>query len=437
MFVAGSAHSLGGLTTWLDYVVPGLAARGWSPVLGLVQGPRHHRPERLLAEHPHERWIDIPCRTGTPEGRCRALARALEEVRPAVAVSVNIPDRYPAIDRARRAGSGARGLLTIHGIEPDLYADAARFRDVLDGAAATNRLACQLLEQVSGLDATRVFYAPYGVESGGASAERRERAGPLRIGYVGRLEQSQKRVLDLPEIATALRDMGVDAEWRVAGSGPEEEALRRGLPADATRFLGAVPAPDLPARLFREIDALIVPSSWETGPLVAWEAMAAGVPVIASRYVGSGLEAALRHEENALLFGIGDAPAAARQLARLARDTALGERLTTGGRALVRERYTRPRSLDAWERALESVLALPARPPASGLGVPRATGRLERWLGPKRAESVRQALGRIGPDAGSGGEWPHAYGRGLEPEEFLRRAAALDGNEGCGSCSRR
>ena len=262
--MAGSAHPLGGLTTWLNYVVPGLAARGWSPVLGLVQGPRHHRPERLLAEHPHERWIDIPCQTGTPEGRCRARARAREEVRPAVAVGVNIPHHYPAIDRARRAGSAVRGLLTIHGIEPDLYADAARFRVVLDGAAATNRLACRLLEQVSGLEATRVFYAPYGVESREVSVEGRERAGPFRIGYAGRLEQSQKRVLDLPEIATALRDMGIDAEWRLAGSGPEEDALRRGLPAGATRFLGAVPAPDLPARLYREIDALIVPSSWET-----------------------------------------------------------------------------------------------------------------------------------------------------------------------------
>lgn len=37
--------------------------------------------------------------------------------------------------------------------------------DVRDGVAATNRLACRLLEQVAGLDAARVFYAPYSVES--------------------------------------------------------------------------------------------------------------------------------------------------------------------------------------------------------------------------------------------------------------------------------
>jgi glycosyltransferase involved in cell wall biosynthesis len=434
--VAGSAHPLGGLTTWLDYVVPGLAARGWSPVLGLVEGPRHHRPERLLAAHPHEPWLRIPCSTGTPEGRCRALARALDGARPDVAVGVNVPDLFPALDRVRRAGASARGLMTIHGIEPDLYADAARFGDVLDGVAATNRLACRLLEDVAGVEGERVFYAPYGVETEGTPSERARAGGAFRIGFAGRLEQSQKRILDLPAIDRALADLGVDAVLRVAGMGPEEEALRRELPADRSAFLGAVPGPDLPARLFREIDALVVPSRWETGPLVAWEAMALGVPVVASRYVGSGLEAALRHEENALLFEIGDVAAAARQLARLARDSALCARLAAGGRALVRARYTRTRSLDAWERALETVLELPPRPPARAPRVPAATGRLERRLGAKRAEDVRRLLRRRGPDAGSGGEWPHAYGRGPGREEFLRRAADLDRDAGGDACSR-
>ena len=124
--------------------------------------------------------------------------RALDDVRPAVAVGVNIPDLYPALARVRRGGSATRGLLTIHGIEPDLYADAARFRHAVDGAAASNRLACRLLERVSGLDPARVFYAPYGVEPGGEGRVAAAGAGPFRVGYAGRLEQSQKRVLDLP-----------------------------------------------------------------------------------------------------------------------------------------------------------------------------------------------------------------------------------------------
>jgi glycosyltransferase involved in cell wall biosynthesis len=419
--------------TWLDYLLPGLEARGWSPVLGLVEGPRYHRPERLLAVHPSDRWIRIACRTGTPEGRARALVGALSDVRPAVAIGVNVPDLYLALARARRAGSPARALMTVHGIEPDLYADAARFRPVLDGAAATNRLACALLERGAGLAAERVFYVPYGVETATprpSSADRED--SRLRVGFAGRLEQPQKRVLDLPLVSGALERLGVPCAWRVAGAGPESEALRRGLPADRAELLGAVAASDLPARLYRQVDALLVPSSWETGPLVAWEAMAEGVPVVASRYLGSGLESALRHEENALLFDVGDAEEAARQLARLARDRPLATRIRAGGLALVRERYARPRSIEGWDRALAALLELPPVPPAEDPAVRPATGRLERWLGPSRAETVRAALGRSGPDAGSGGEWPHAYGPGEAADAFFRRAAELDRPEVAG-----
>jgi hypothetical protein len=195
-----------------------------------------------------------------------------------------------------------------------------------------------------------------------------------------------------------------------------------------------VPATDLRARLYREVDALLVPSRWETGPLVAWEAMAEGVPVVASRYVGSGLEGALRHEENALLFDVGDVEEAARQLARLARDRALADRLRDGGLALVRDRYALPRSIEGWDHSLAALLELPHLPRAEDPPVRPATGRLERWLGPRRAETVRAALGRTGPEAGSGGEWPHAYGPGEARDAFFLRAAELDRSLKAGEC---
>ena len=177
-------------------------------------------------------------------------------------------------------------------------------------------------------------------------------------------------------------------EWTCAtrgrspGAGPEESGLRRDMPDGRTTFLGPVAGGELSALLYERIDALIVPSAWETGPLVAWEAMAAGVPVVASRYLGSGLEEALRNEENALLFDPGDVEAAARQLARLAREPGLADQLAAGGKELLRQRYSRVRSIEAWERAIEAILTLRPLPPAARPRVPPATGRLERWAGP-------------------------------------------------------
>ena len=51
LLLAPSAYTLGGLATWLDYLDPGLSEHGWEVTLGLVGGPRHHRPEQYVAAH--------------------------------------------------------------------------------------------------------------------------------------------------------------------------------------------------------------------------------------------------------------------------------------------------------------------------------------------------------------------------------------------------
>ena len=64
------------------------------------------------------------------------------------------------------------------------------------------------------------------------------------------------------------------------------------------------------------LDALVFPSVWEeTSGIGAREALAAGVPVIASRI--GGIPETVRHEVNGLLFEPGDAADLARQIRRL------------------------------------------------------------------------------------------------------------------------
>lgn len=428
LFVAPSAYRLGGLATWLDYLLPGLRDRGWEPILGLVEGPRHNQPAAYLAEHPHERWIAIPCRTGTAEGRCRAVARAVGETDPDLVVGVNVPDAYHAVDRLRRAdeSSRVRALMTIHGILPQLFADARRFGDVLDGVAGTNRLACELAIRFGDVASDRVWYAPYGMDLPEELPPSIEPGGTLRIGFAGRLDRSQKRVLDLPAIAESLDRRGTPHRWRIAGTGPEEATLRDSLDPDRSMFLGHVPHAELAEVLYRRIDVLLVTSSWETGPMVAWEAMREGVPVVSSRYVGSGLEGSLRHGENALLFPVGDPDAAAGELARLFESADLRERLRAGGLRLLRERYGRETSVAAWERCFREILSRPPRAVGRQPEVPRADGRLGWWLPAGASETVRGALGRTAPDSGPGGEWPHSYGERTPLDEFLPRAAELD-----------
>ena len=55
---------------------------------------------------------------------------------------------------------GTRAVMTLHALEPDYFEDIRGYNGTLDAVIATNRLAQALVEQRSGLESRRVFYAP-------------------------------------------------------------------------------------------------------------------------------------------------------------------------------------------------------------------------------------------------------------------------------------
>jgi glycosyltransferase involved in cell wall biosynthesis len=122
-------------------------------------------------------------------------------------------------------------------------------------------------------------------------------------------------------------DVAVDAcrmagiQLVVAGDGPEVAALRERAGDAAVRFVGRVDDTEL-AELRAGASIALVPSrSAETFGMAAAEAMAAGLPVVASR-VGALPELV----EPDALVPPGDAGALARAIGRLAGDRAAGER---------------------------------------------------------------------------------------------------------------
>lgn len=436
LVLAPSAYPLGGVATWLDYLAPGLRAMGWLPTVGLVAG-RWHDVAAYRAAHPAlTDVVSVANPTGSHEGRVQALMQAMRDVQPAVVVSVNIVDTCAAVARLRAAGASQvpRLLMALHGIQPDLFDDIARERDVLDGVACSNRLAVALAER-AGVAGARLHYVPYGVPDAAPAPDdadvRQHAASPLRIAYVGRIEQWQKRVLDLPPMADELLRRGVAFELCIAGAGPDEAELRHRLDAHTragrVRWLGHVAAGEVAQRVYRHADVLINPSLWETGPIVVWEAMAHGVAVATSRYVGSGLEGALVDGTNCRMFDIGDTAGAASAVASLA-DAALAARVREGGRALVQGRYSIAASVTAWDAALNAVLAAAPLPPPRVRRIEPA-GRLDRLLGVGTGERLRRALGVHFAHAEPGGEWPHSYGVStLDNHDFWERAGRLDAN---------
>jgi len=251
----------------------------------------------------------------------------------------------------------------------------------------------------------------------------------LRLLYCGRFERGQKRILDLVRLGQILNERRLPWQISLAGGGPDESLLRQEITAAGLdrsfQFLGILD-PCALEHEYRRNDALIITSTWETGPIVAWQAMSFGLPVITSRYAGSGLEGALVHGRNCLMFPVGDMKSAAESVEHCM-NREVREQLVRGGLELVRARYTREVSISLWHAALEHTLALPPLPtPESQRGPTRAAGRLDKLLGPAAGEKARRVLGVRYRHAGPGGEWPHTRNIGEPPRIFLEHAFELD-----------
>jgi glycosyltransferase involved in cell wall biosynthesis len=137
---------------------------------------------------------------------------------------------------------------------------------------------------------------------------------------------------------------GSDLRFVFAGAGSEEAALRRraGQLGVAVVFAGF--QKDIGACL-AAADVVAMPSLQEGLGVAALEAMAAGLPVVASR-VG-GLGEAVVDGETGVLVAPGDPVALARALAELARDPGRRARLGAAGRRRVLARYTMAQMAEA------------------------------------------------------------------------------------------
>ena len=113
LFVAPSAYPLGGVQTWLDYLLPGLDALGWESTLGLTAG-EFHDVDRYVKAHPGPRYISIRNPTGSREGRIRALEESIRAVAPDMVVSANIPDCFAAVE-ARKIEKGSVVVIRYEG----------------------------------------------------------------------------------------------------------------------------------------------------------------------------------------------------------------------------------------------------------------------------------------------------------------------------------
>jgi glycosyltransferase involved in cell wall biosynthesis len=198
-----------------------------------------------------------------------------------------------------------------------------------------------------GEDEDSVLVIESGVDTAEYRPSERLRGLPLHIGFSGRLAE-EKAPLAFIDLARMLPDARF--QFVMTGAGPLEPAVRRRAArlSDSFSFLGVVD--DIRAHL-ASLDVLILPSTLDGRPVVVLEALALGVPVIASR-VG-GLPALVRDGETGFLVAPGDTAAIAGHLERLANDPDELERLQCSARAFAERNLDVGAMNAAYERALQ------------------------------------------------------------------------------------
>lgn len=211
-------------------------------------------------------------------------------------------------------------------------------------AALSPRLAAQWAERFPFL--TSISVLPLIVDDCAAwvaPVGRRGEAGETVFGYAARVEEG-KGPLVLVEALAELNRGRASAVVRMAGVGPQlpevrARALSLGL-SDLCEFVGVYTEPVGRSAFMRSLDVFVLPSLAEGTPNSVIEAMAHGLPVIASAVGGIP---DLLSPETGILVPPGDAGALVEAMRRLASDPHLREAM---GRA-ARERYLKLSSPDA------------------------------------------------------------------------------------------
>jgi len=369
--------------------------------------------KKYLTVHPLDHAEVIEGSTATTEGRIAAIENLIQRVDPVIVVVVNIYDAYQAVNNLRREGrTTARIVTTLHGIQADLLSGIRANIDIIDAVISTNRLTQKLVELHTGIANEQSFYAPYGVP---AVTSKPKKAEPIfRVAYVGRIEEHQKRIDDLLTIFSRLLVELDNVEILIAGSG--EPKLRSWLKEESRhtskiKYLGVLDPSLVASEVYTKCDVLLLTSSWETGPIVAWEAMSHGVTFVSSRYVGYLEEASLINQQNCLLFDIGDIDGAVAQIL-YAQEVHLHNSINRNASTMVETRYSIKKSVEWWADCFGAIIESPSKPYSSSTVYIQDHSRLTQlaksifgFKGIRYAEKFRQIF--ISQKMTSA--WPHSY----------------------------
>ncbi|MFP2907726.1 glycosyltransferase family 4 protein [Pyxidicoccus sp. 3LFB2] len=304
---AGEDRALMILAPW---VIHGGVDRALVDLLqGLARLAPHQR-RYLVTTNSHDRpgamtWADeiLPCVSGTfcvpdlaPQGHHAFIAELAKRLNVGAILNANSLVGFDALPRLRLEVPGLRVISQAHTFPKDpvtgeLFGvcafSASKYNNLIDGYATICQETADRLVQHFYVSPSKVRIVMLGVDTARFGAAHRPRFVPgvrPRVLWLGRLAPEKNPLMCL-QIARLWKQRHGSARlgFHITGSGSEEAALHayvreHGL-HDVVTLESAV---DDPVPQYQQADCLLLTSLYEGIPVVIYEAMAAGLPVVAS-----------------------------------------------------------------------------------------------------------------------------------------------------------
>lgn len=249
--------------------------------------------------------FDVTCqRFADTESNIRWYLRNLNDSPPDIFVPNLVT---PALFAARWAR--AAGIPTIGILHSDDKFYSAVQQEFIFGQSdfALSSIVCvsgELQRQVSARQPsnTRPVRIPYGVPTPDSTA--RKIPGRLRIGYVGRLAEEQKRISEVTRAFCRVTNRLEGVEAIIYGDGPDRQnvvdILENEGASAKVRLAGSVPSDQIQHRLIDECDTVVLLSDYEGLPISLLEAMTCGLVPVCLR-IRSGIPELIDHGVTGML----------------------------------------------------------------------------------------------------------------------------------------
>ena len=352
-FITG-VLDLGGSTTFLLNLTSELQSRG---IPNLVLSFEENHPLAADFAANKIRVIRQHNSRGVFEDRMTNVLSELRSFSPTHVIACLSPESFEVL---RYVPSEVPRFGMVQSDDPAVYRTLSAYASYMNATIGVSQKSISTLQSHATLGLIPSHYLPYGIPILPGRFRPLNRQAPLRIIYLGRLDQEQKRVRLLPLIQRQLVQMGIPFSWTIAGEGPERDFLEtemKGSELCQITFTGTVSYGDVP-RLLEQHDVLILASNYEGLPLSLLEAMAAGVvPVVSD--LTSGIREVV-DETNGILVDPDNVDGFAAGIDELDKDRLALNEKSRNARSRVVEKFSTAAMTDRWLKLLGSYPSLGA-----------------------------------------------------------------------------